>query len=89
MKTDRHMGARPVQPDAETKSADLACEFHGVISEPGAKTLAWPRGRWGGSAGEGGRGGGGVHAFLLGGPGRSGQSSETACVRFWLLLGAT
>ena len=39
------------------KSADLACEFHGVISEPGAKTLAWPRGRRGGSAGEGGRGG--------------------------------
>ena len=28
-----------------------------MISEPGAKTLAWPRGRRGGSAGEGGRGG--------------------------------
>ena len=61
------------------KSADLACEFHGVISEPGpAKTLAWPGGA--GVAlpgkGEGGRGGeGGVHAFLLGGPRRSGQSS--------------
>ena len=41
------------------KSADLACEFHGVISEPGAKTLAWPRGRRGGSAREVGRGGGG------------------------------
>ena len=38
------------------KSTDLACEFHGVISEPGAKTLAWPRGRWGGSAREGGGG---------------------------------
>ena len=63
-----------------------------MISDPGAaKTLAWPRGRRGGSAGEGEGGGGGggvVHAFLLGGPG-SGQSSETACVRFWLLLGAT
>ena len=55
------------------KSADLACEFHGVISEPGAaKTLAWP-----GGAGVAlpGKGEGGVeHAFLLGGPGRSGQS---------------
>ena len=39
------------------KSADLACEFYGMISEPGAKTLAWPRGRRGGSAGEGGGGG--------------------------------
>ena len=58
----------------QEKSADLACEFYGMISEPGAKTLAWPRGRRGGSAGEGG-GGGRVHAFLLGGPGRSGQSS--------------
>ena len=58
-----------------------------MISEPGAKTLAWPGGRRGGSAGKGE--GGGVHAFLLGGPGRSGQSSETAFVRFWLLLGAT
>ena len=29
----------------------LACELYGMISEPGAKTLAWPRGRRGGSAG--------------------------------------
>ena len=41
------------------ESADLACEFHRVISEPGAKTLAWPRGRRGGPAREGGTGGGG------------------------------
>ena len=52
----------PDAPDSENaKSVDLACEFHGLISEPGAaKTLAWP---------------GGVHAFLIGGPGGSGQSS--------------
>ena len=44
-----------------------------MISEPGAaKTLAWP-----GGAGVAlpGKGEGGVHAFLLGGPGRPGQSS--------------
>ena len=53
------------------KSADLACKFHGMISKPGAKTLAWPRGFWGGSAGEGGRGGGGGGSmlFYVGGPG--------------------
>ena len=56
------------------KSADLACEFHGVISEPGAaKTLAWPGGAGVALPGKGE--GGGVHAFLLGGPGRSGESS--------------
>ena len=52
------------------KSADLACEFYRMISEPGAKTLAWPRGRRGGSAGEGGRGGGGgAMLFYSGVPG--------------------
>ena len=43
-----------------------------MISEPGAKTLAWPRGRQGGSAGEGGRGGergGGSTLFYSGIPG--------------------
>ena len=40
-----------------------------MISEPGAKTLAWPRGRWGGSAGEVGRGGGGSTLFYSGVPG--------------------
>ena len=49
-----------------------------MISEPGAaKTLAWPGGA--GVAlpgkGEGGGRGGRVHAFLLRGPGGSGQSS--------------
>ena len=84
----KHSKTLPKEIAEGNKSADLACEFYGMISDPGAKTLAWPRGRQGGSAGEGGRGGR-VHAFLLGGPGRSGQSSETAFVRFWLLLGAT
>ena len=52
----------------ENKSADLAREFYGMISEPGAKTLAWPGGRRGGSAGEGGRGGGSM-LFYSGVPG--------------------
>ena len=68
------LAARSV-PKTTLKSADLACEFHGVISEPGAKTLAWPRGRRGGSAREGGRGGrgggggGGPTLFYSGVPG--------------------
>ena len=44
-----------------------------MISDPGAaKTLAWPRERRGGSAGEGGRGGrgeGGSMLFFAGVPG--------------------
>ena len=64
------------------KCANLACEFYGMISDPGAaKTLAWPRGRRGGSAGEGGRGGGrgGGRASAAGGPGgRDGRGGATA-----------
>ena len=48
-----------------------------MISEPGAKTLAWPRGRRGGSAGEGGRGGEG------GGPCFSTRGSREVRTVLW------
>ena len=56
------------------KSADLACEFFGMISEPGAtKTLAWPGGARvalpGKGEGGGGGGGGGSMLFYSGVPG--------------------